>query len=102
MTTAVVNVKVNPTLKREAKKVAENLGFSLSGVVNAYLKQLVRTKKVDFSLVSEIPSAYMTKAMREAEQDVKAGRMVSFKSGKDALTYLDKMIAYEPKSRKTK
>lgn len=91
MSTAVVNVKVNTVLKREAMKVAENLGFTLSGVVNAYLKQLVRTKKVDFSLVSEIPSDYMIKAMREAEQDVKNGRVVSFKNGKDALDYLHKM-----------
>lgn len=91
MSTAVVNVKVNPVLKREAMKVAENLGFTLSGVVNAYLKQLVRTKKVDFGLVSEVPSAYMVKKMREAELDVKNGRIVSFNNGKKALNYLDKM-----------
>jgi antitoxin component of RelBE/YafQ-DinJ toxin-antitoxin module len=41
MYTAVINVKTHPEIKSQAKKIAEELGFSLSSLVNAYLKQLI-------------------------------------------------------------
>ncbi len=90
MTTTIVNVKVDPSLKKQARKVAENLGFSLSGVINAYLKHLVRTKTVSFSMTEEIPSDYLIKVMREAEEDVRAGRVSpAFTNAKDAIKWLN-------------
>ena len=90
MNTAVINVKVSPGLKAEAQSIAEELGFSLSSLVNACLKQVVRTKTVTFS-ASEIPSDYLAKALKESAKDIKAGRVVSFKSEDEVLGYLDKM-----------
>ena len=40
----------------------------------------------------EIPNAYMREALRESEEDVKAGRVVSFADPQKALSYLDRMI----------
>ena len=88
MQTAVVNVKVNPEVKKKAQEVAEELGFSLSGLINGYLKQLVRTKEVHFNM--EEPSEYFIKSMKESEADVKAGRVSpSFDNAEDAIAWLD-------------
>lgn len=100
MNTAVINVKVNPLIKMKAREVAEELGFSLSALIKAYLRDLVRTKAVRFSAVSEEPSPYLLKALRESEADRKAGRVISFSSPDKALKYLDKIIKDE--DRRTK
>lgn len=97
MQTAVINVRVEPKTKKEAQSVAKNLGFSLGSLIEGYLKHLVRTKTVHFSL-SEQPSEYMIKALKRSDEDIKAGRVVSFKSPKEALRYLDKIIDEHKKS----
>jgi len=96
--TAVINVKVNPELKVQAQNLAEEFGFSLSSLVNACLKQIVRTRTVSFD-ASEEPSEYMIKALKESKADIKAGRVVSFESGKEALKYLDKLIDNDKKHK---
>ncbi len=89
MNTAVINIKTDPKLKIEAQKVAGELGFSLSSLVNAYLKQLVKTKTVKFSL-DEQPSEYLLKSLKESEEDIKAGRVSpSFDNAEDMITWLN-------------
>lgn len=101
MSTVIVNVKVDPKVKKQAQKVAKDLGFSLSGLVNAYLKQLVRTKSVAFSAISEEPSDYLIQALKESEEDIKAGRVsASFSNADDAIAYLDALIDDKKKLRK--
>lgn len=100
MNTAIVNVKVDPRVKKEAQRLAEDLGLSLSGLINAYLKQIIRTKTVSFSTAAEEPSEYLINALKESREDIKAGRVVSFDNPDDALAFLDKMIADEKKLRK--
>lgn len=95
MYTAVINVKTHPQIKNEAKKIAEELGFSLSSLVNAYLRQLIKTKTIVFSTVSEEPSAYMVKMLKQAEKEIEEGKVVSFTNGNEALTYLDRLIENE-------
>ena len=98
MNTSIVNVKVNPKVKKDAQRIAEELGFSISSLINGYLKQFIRTKVINFSL-NEEPSEYMIKNLEESEKDIKAGRVISFKKGKEALKYLDNIIADEKKSK---
>lgn len=50
----VINIKTEKEVKQNAQKLAQNLGFSLSAVLNAYLKQFVRNKAVHFSIVPQM------------------------------------------------
>lgn len=100
MNTAVINIKVRPEVKRNARKLADDLGMSLSGLVNVLLKQVIRTKIITLSTSEEKPSEYLIRALRESEEDIKAGRVVSFKSGEHALRYLHKIASDEQKSKK--
>ena len=71
------------------------MGISLSTVLNNYLKYFVRTKTVVFSVDDEVPNKYLINALKQSEEDVKAGRVTTFKTGKEALSYLDQEIANE-------
>jgi addiction module RelB/DinJ family antitoxin len=92
MDTAVINIRTNSKLKRAAMKVAEDLGFNLSSLINSYLKTLVKTKTVYVS-DSEEPSKYLIEALREAEEERKRGNYYSFKNTDEALKFLDDVIA---------
>lgn len=84
----VLNVKIDPIVKNKAHKIAEDLGMSLSGVVNVYLRELIRTKTITASLQNEEPSESLLLAMREAQDDYANKRYVSFDSGTKAIEYL--------------
>lgn len=92
MNTAVINIKIDKKTKLQAQNIASDLGFSLSSLINGYLKQLIKSKTVHFSLKEEEPSEYLVQALTESEADRKKGKFVSFKSVDKALGYLDNII----------
>ncbi len=83
-------IRMDQGLKEKAQEVAGKLGFSLSTLIKAYVKQLIKTKRVDFSL-EEKPSQYLIDSIKRAEKDIKEGHVSpSFKTGKDAIDWLEK------------
>lgn len=72
MKTAMLNVKIDPIIKREAQKVADELGFSLSAIVNASLKNLARTKTISYSLLEPTPT--LAKAIKESKAERKISK----------------------------
>lgn len=89
MNRAVINIKTDPQLKKEAQIVASGLGFSLSSLINAYLRQLTRTKAIMFSLETEEPSEYMIQALKQAEEDRKSGKTSpNFSKATEAISWL--------------
>mgnify|MGYP001568678927 CR=1 FL=1 len=87
MNTAIINIKTDVTLKKEAQAVAGEIGVSLSALIKAYLKQLVKSRKVT---LREEPSAYMIKALKESAEDIKKGRVSpTFDNSDDAIAWLD-------------
>ncbi|MEK7568533.1 MAG: type II toxin-antitoxin system RelB/DinJ family antitoxin [Patescibacteria group bacterium] len=67
MKTAVLNIKIDPKVKNEAQKVADELGLSLSAIINALLKDLVRNKSISFSLLG--PTPFSERVIRAARAD---------------------------------
>lgn len=90
LNSAVINIKTNSKVKKEAQKVAADLGLTLSGVINGFLKQFVRTKTVIFTLDESHPSNYLLSSVRSAEVERKSSKVRSFKSNKEAIDFLDK------------
>lgn len=72
----VINIKTDKEVKQNAQKVAEELGLSLSTVINAYLKQFVRSKEVHFSAASHM-TPELEKSLEPIEADIQAGRNLS-------------------------
>jgi len=72
----VINVKADQEIKIGAQKLAKELGLSLSAIVNAYLKQLIRNKAVDFSVAPQMSSELETLAGK-VNYDIKHGKNLS-------------------------
>lgn len=72
MKTAII-VKTEPKIKADAKKIAANMGLSLSGVINVYLRQFVKTQTLYISLRDISPKqeqAWLKQAF-EAQKNAK-------------------------------
>lgn len=90
MNTAIINIKTEPEVKQKAQKVAKNLGLNLSALINGYLRQLIKTKRVEYSLDEE-PSEYLKQAIKQAREDLKRGKASPiFKTGEEAVKWLNK------------
>lgn len=88
MNTAVINIKTQPETKAQAQRVAKDLGLSLSALINGFLKQFVKTKKVTFSLEEE-PNEYFKMAIKKSREDRKMGKASPlFKSAKESIKWL--------------
>jgi len=46
----VINIKTDKEIKISAQKLAKEMGFSLSAVINAHLRQFIRNKEIYFSI----------------------------------------------------
>lgn len=88
---SVLNVKIDPKVKIKAHKIAAELGLSLSGVVNVYLRELIRTRTICATTREENPSARLLASIKSTREDRKKGRLHSFDNAKDAITYLHKL-----------
>lgn len=89
MQTAVINFKTEPVIKQKAQKVARDLGFSLGSLLDAYMRQLIRRKEIDFRL-EEKPNVYLKSVMKQAKENYKKGNTSpAFKNAKDAIKYLE-------------
>ena len=80
MKTSSLSVKIDPKVKSAAEKVAHDLGFSLSAVINASLKDLIRRKSVSFTL-----DADLEEAMDDAREGRTVGPFSDLSSGLKAL-----------------
>lgn len=90
MNTAVINIKTNRVIKAQAQQVAKELGFSLSSLINAYLKQLIKTKTITFSASEEEPTEYLLDILRSSKHDIKEGNTSpAFMNAADATKWLD-------------
>lgn len=85
----VINIKTDKEVKRDAQRLAENLGFSLSAVINAYLRQFVRNKEVYFSISPRMSSS-LEKLLSGIENDIKSKKNTSsaFSSEKELKKHL--------------
>lgn len=95
MNSASILIKIDPQVKTKAQRAAEKMGLSLTSVINRYLKHFIAAETITFSTRDETPNQYLIDSLKESEADVKAGRVIRFKSVQEELDYLDKEIANE-------
>ena len=92
----MITLKVDPKVKADAKQVADDLGFSLSSLMNGFLKELIYNREINFSRKEE-PSDYLIEAIREAEEERKKGNYYSFEDSQKAIDFLDDLIGEDEK-----
>lgn len=72
----VINIKTQKDLKENARKIAQELGLSLSAVLNAYLRQFVRNKAVYFTTASQM-TPELESLLGTIEYDIVRGKNIS-------------------------
>lgn len=72
--TAPINIRIHPKVKTEAQKIARELGLNLSSVLDAYLRQFIRTKEVYFRLDAEKPTKNLLAQIHASEKEYKSRR----------------------------
>mgnify|MGYP001571557783 FL=1 len=73
MNTTVINIKTDKNLKKDAQRLAKNFGLPLSTVVNTYLREFVRERRIIFS-EPPVPNAKTRKILDQALKDIKEGK----------------------------
>lgn len=66
-TTIPIQIRVDKKTKEEANELFEELGTSMSGAVNMFLKQCVNTGSIPFRIRRPRPSKELLEAIEEAE-----------------------------------
>ena len=88
----VLNVKVDPKLKKEAQEAAKAVGLPISTVVAASLREFVRTRSITISdeprLRPEVEAELLA-----IEQDIKKRKDLSpaFSNFEDARRWLERL-----------
>lgn len=85
----IINIKTDKEVKENAQKVAADLGLTLSAVVNASLKQFIRSKEVYFSAIPRMTPG-LEELIGRVQKDYASGKNISpvFNNAKEALDYL--------------
>lgn len=65
----VLNLKIEKSLKTEAQLVAGAFGIPLGTIVNALLRQFVRTKEISLNMNYK-PTPFLQSILREAEAEL--------------------------------
>jgi addiction module RelB/DinJ family antitoxin len=94
MNTTSLHIKIEPEVKAEAQKAAEEIGLSLSAVTKVLLKQFVRTRRLSVG-EEEIPNAYLRASLEQTRKDIEAGRTHVFKDAEEWLAYIDSLIEHD-------
>lgn len=72
----VINLKTDWEVKKNAQELAQKMGLSLSAIINAYLRQFIRSRELYFSLAPTM-TANLEKLLGRVETDIKTGRNLS-------------------------
>ena len=87
----LLSIKTEPEVKEQAKKLASELGLTLSALVTIQLKQAIRAKTITLSTKSYTPTPYLEKILEKADRDIKAGKNLSpkFDNTEDMIAWLN-------------
>lgn len=90
--TTVIHIKADKEVKENAQKAAKDLGLTLSDVINASLRNFIRTREIIFSDIPQM-TPELEKLLGKVEEDIKKGRNLSpaFKNAKEMNEYLDSL-----------
>lgn len=64
----LINIKVDSEVKEASQEIANSLGVPLSVVVNAHLREFIRTRAFSVSLDPELKDSVMTEILARSQE----------------------------------
>ena len=80
---ATIQTRIDPDVKKQAKRILDTLGISMSEAIGAYLRQIVLRKGIPFEL--KIPN----EATMQAVEQLEAGKGTTFENTNELLKDLE-------------
>ena len=65
------NIKIEPTLKKQAQQLFADLGLDMTTAVNIFLRQAVKEHAIPFRIGDPAPNAETLEAIKEALEMIK-------------------------------
>jgi antitoxin component of RelBE/YafQ-DinJ toxin-antitoxin module len=84
---SVINLKIDPQLKKLAAKTAEKLGVSISAVLNNELRRFSVEQSVSFEL-PEAPNLATAALLETSQKEILSGNYHHFDNDKAGLEFL--------------
>lgn len=69
----VISVKIDKSVKEAAQEVAKSAGLTISALVNAYLRQVVATRRIEL-YAPESMTPNLEKLIAEVEVELSSGK----------------------------
>ncbi len=85
--TVTMNVRLDEATRKELKEFAEEVGIPATSLVNATIKQMLRSREITLSSSLE-PTTYLQGLIREAEADYASGRVNTVVNDSELEDYL--------------
>lgn len=86
----VISVKIDKDVKESAQEVAKSAGLTLSAIVNAYLRQIAATRRIEI-YSPEPMTPKLEKSIAEVEKEISEGKVSDkFDNIDDLLSDLNK------------
>ncbi len=86
----MINIKIDQDLKEQAAKLAESMGFNLSSVITATLRNFVSTRELHVSAATYEPTPYLAAILDEVATQTVKDWSPAFKSADEAFDWLNK------------
>ena len=85
MNTEVIQIRIDAGTKNKAQKVLEGMGFDMSSAVKVFLRQVINTNSIPFTIYTENGFTHFAekRTLRETKEALKKGKRYS--STKDAF-----------------
>lgn len=92
MVKAIINIKTEKEIKNTVQKLAKDLGLSLSDVINAALRNFIRSREVFFSNIPQMTPEF-ERLLGNIEKDIQTKKNISpnFDSANKAVKYLNSL-----------
>jgi len=84
---AVINLKTDPKLKKQATEVASKLGISISAVLNNELRRFAAEQSVSFD-VPEEPNKQTAEQLAASKKQIDSGDYHKFDDNEASLEFL--------------
>ncbi|MET0779869.1 MAG: hypothetical protein ABWY71_03470 [Candidatus Saccharimonadales bacterium] len=82
--TITMNIRIDENTRRELQDFAAEVGIPATSLVNASIRQMLRSGEARFTTALE-PTPQLEKTINEAETDYKAGRNITRVNNKTEL-----------------
>ncbi|MBQ7366068.1 MAG: type II toxin-antitoxin system RelB/DinJ family antitoxin [Spirochaetaceae bacterium] len=68
MSMTTINIRTSLETKREAERLFEDFGLSMTSAINVFLKQVIRERKIPFEIGYSTPNELTARVLKETEE----------------------------------